>query len=248
MYRLKLNPFLSILCGLVAIVSCLCPAYCQERTVVRANQQWIQYYGQLPLTERWQLTGDMGFRWKDGLSAPHQNIIRAGALYRPGRLLHLGGGLAYSGIYEAGKVEHNEWRIYQEVGIKNIFRNLELAHRFRMEQRFQYPTSFVIRFRYALTASIPLFSLSVKNRNHRLLLIAGDELFINSKKEISNGLFDQNRFLVGLSADLSDALSIALIWNSQFASSRLPSTYRQTNVAWLQFRHRINLIKKTRKI
>lgn len=243
-----LNPFLAILCGLVAIALCLCSVYSQERTVVRANQQWIQYYGQLPLIERWQLTSDIGFRWNDGLSAPHQNIIRADALYRPDRRLHLGGGLACSGIYEALKVEHNEWRLYQEVGIRNNFQNFNLAHRFRMEERFQYQTSFVIRFRYSLTASIPLFSFSAKNRDHRLLLIAGDELFINSKKEISNGLFDQTRFLAELNADVSDALSIALIWNSQFAATRLPSTYRKTNVAWLQLRHRINSTKKTREI
>lgn len=248
MYRLKLNRFLSLLCGLVAIVCRLCPAYGQERTVVRANQQWIQYYGQLQLTERWYLTGDTGFRWKDGLTTPHQNIFRVGTLYRPDNLLHLGGGLAYSGFYEAGKVEHNEWRLYQEAGMRHYFRSIELAHRFRMEQRFQHPTTFVIRFRYALTASIPLFSLSAKNRDQRLSLIAGDEIFINSKKEITNGLFDQNRFLAGLSADLSDALSIAVIWNSQFAATMLPSTYRHTHVAWLQLRHQINLPKTSRTL
>ena len=237
-----------MLCSLLALVTCLYPAYSQEKTVVRSNQQWIQYYAQSPLTEHWRLTGDIGFRWKDGLTAAHQNIIRAGALYRPGKLWHMGGGLAYSGIYDAGKVEQIEWRIYEEAGIMNKFRKWELTHRLRVEQRFRHPMPFSVRIRYAVTASIPLFALSSKNRDFGLSLIAGDELFISLQHETSSTIFDQNRFLAGPGIGLGDAYSIAILWNSQFAATNLPSTYRQTHVVWLQLRHQINLQRKARKI
>lgn len=248
MCRLNVNPLISLLFGLLALVTCLYPAYSQEKTVVPSNQQWIQYYGQSPLTEHWYLTGDIGFRWKDGLTAAHQNIIRAGALYRPGKLWHMGGGLAYSGIYEAGKVEQIEWRVYEEAGIMNKFRKWELTHRLRVEQRFRHPTPFTLRLRYAFMASIPLFVLSSTNSDFRLSLITGDELFINLQGATSSSLFDQNRFLAGPSLALSNALSIAILWNSQFAATKLPSTYSQTHVVWLQFRHQINLPKKEKKI
>lgn len=248
MYRLNVNRLTSLLFALLAIVTCQYPAYCQEKTVIRADQQWIQYYGQLQLDEHWHLTGDMGFRWKDGLTAAHQNIVRAGALYRPGKLWHIGGGLAYSGIYEAGKVEQIEWRVYEEAGIRNIFKKWELTHRLRVEQRFRHPTPFAIRFRYALMASIPLFILSSNNRDFRLSLIAGDELFLSLQEESSSSFFDQNRFLAGPSLGVSNALSIAILWNSQFAATTLPSTYRQTHVVWLQVRHQFNLHKKEKNL
>lgn len=244
MHQSRLKHITPLLSSLLALVACPSPACSQDRIVVRENQQWIQYYGQLRLTENWLLTGDTGFRWKDGLTASHQHIVRAGGLYKAGGSVQLGGGLAHSGIYEAGSVEQREWRLYEEVGFKNSFRFLELAHRLRIEQRFQHPTPFTVRFRYSLMASIPLFVLSSGNGDFRLSFRAGDELFINSLKKNSINLFDQNRIVAGPVIHLGDALSMAVLWNSQYAATSLPSTYRQTHVIWLQVRHTFSLPNK----
>jgi len=38
----------------------------QQKNVANGNQQWLQYYNETKLNDRWTLLFDGGYRWKDG--------------------------------------------------------------------------------------------------------------------------------------------------------------------------------------
>lgn len=221
----------------------------QEKTFVQTNQQWLHYYLQFSLSGTWALIGDGSYRWKDGFGERNQYVLRLMTTYRITPALFTGGGIAYSATYGPDGVNRIEFRPFQDLSFKNEFRYFDLTQRFRVEERFINPVEngriltpnrFNFRFRYALTASLPLFGLSKTDPVKTVGLTIGDEILLNSGNRIVTNVFDQNRFFIGPAVRWSEHFSSALLWNKQFASTDDPSTYRRTHVLWLQIKHQIN--------
>jgi hypothetical protein len=254
---LKVLPIRLTFFSWVYMLCTLGTAYAQEKEVVHANQQWIQYYPQLRISEHWSLLADVGFRWQDGFDSRTQYIIRAGASRNMGSGISLGAGIAHLGSYGNENLERVEFRPYQDLGLKHAYPFFELTHRLRVEERFfnpvsngriESPNTFNMRFRYALTATIPIVRLSEKSSDRLLLLLLGDELFINAGRGVVTNIFDQNRILIIPTLQWHQHFSIGLAWSNQYASTQIPSSYRHTNVYWLQLRHQIDLRKKTQSL
>jgi len=225
----------------------------QEKTIIHENQQWLQYYLQLRLSEKWNVQGDAGYRWKESFSARNQYVLRVGGTYRATPALQVGGGMAYSGSYGDEGLEEVEFRPFQDISLKSDFRYFDLSQRFRMEERFynpvvdgriSSPNDFNLRLRYALTANIPLLHFSEKRPAAQLSLQLGDEIFINAGKAIVTDVFDKNRIVLGPSLQWSKSLTFAFTWSNQFASTAIPDTYRNTQVFWLQIKQQIDLGNK----
>jgi len=228
--------------------------YGQEKTVNKANQQWIQYYSTFQISELVALQGDVGYRWKDALRERSQYIVRLGAVYRLNAMFQLGGGFAHLGTYDMDGISRVEFRPYQDISMKHGPDKAGLTHRFRVEERFTNPVidrhiegsnTFSFRFRYALNASIPLFGLSKNNPDYRFVLNIGDELFLNSGKSIVTNVFDQNRMTVSPTVQWSKNFSVSLTWSNQFASTQTPDTYLRTRTFWLQIRQRFTCRQKS---
>lgn len=225
----------------------------QEKTVNKENQQWIQYYNQLKLSEKWSLLTDGGFRWKNDLKENSQYIIRTAANYKLNSTMSVSAGLAHLGFYDnSGNVNRVEFRPYQEYTISNAYKPISIQHRFRLEERIFYPvidgkmqsdSDFNFRFRYRLLFNIPIFKLSSTDATKNVALSLGDEIMINAGNEIVNTIFDQNRILIGSVVTFDKNLSASIIYNNQFASTKTAGTYNHTNVIWLGITHKINVSK-----
>lgn len=210
------------------------------------NQQWVQYYCQVQLSESWSLQGDTGFRWREGLSEKAVYLFRVGARYSMAPSWHLGAGVFYSGSYGADHVDQKEIRPYQDVTYNIVVQKIEVNQRLRVESRFLQavdsgPNDFRLRLRYNLSATLPLFRLSKTKPARSLNLIVGDEIFLHAESRA----FDRNRLIIGPSLRWSPSLQIGLQWCSQYAATPNPLEYQQTGIVWLTVRQQFRL--RTRK-
>jgi hypothetical protein len=242
------------LCAFLIGLSLLSPevSHAQDKEIIKGNQVWLQYYGQARLSEKWTWQFDGGFRWRDVFVESSAHILRSSVGYAPMANLRFSAGLAHLGLYAQETLLRVEFRPYQDVQVTQTFDKWDLNHRFRLEERIFFPISegriqptnqFNFRFRYAAVVGIPLFRLSRNRPEPTFILYVGDEIFLNFGPEISHNYFDQNRLILSPTFQFNDALSIALTWNNQFASTPVPSVYAHSQVFWIQVRHQMDFSK-----
>lgn len=224
----------------VMVLVALSTAHGQERRVVTGNQQWLQHYQQVRISERWTLGIDGGFRWRQGFTDQSQYIIRAGGLYRLAEGVNIGGGLVLSGLYLNGNIFQNEIRPYQEINHSIPIGKSMFIHRFRLEERFfknkiTGADRFNWRFRYSILIKLHLSKLSEKG--HALLLNVSDEIFLNAGKEIVYNFYDQNRLIIGPAVKFPSGWEAGISYNYQFAATRVEGLYAQDHVFWFTTRH-----------
>jgi Protein of unknown function (DUF2490) len=228
-------------------------ANAQSKIVEEGNQQWAQYYGQVKLTEKWNLLADGGYRLGDNFTKKVQYIVRAGIEYTINPSLRLAAGFANLGFYSGQKINKTEFRPYEEMSIKNTFPKFDFNHRFRIEERFfnpvldgkiERPGTFNFRFRYSFMVGIPMVTLSKKNRDKKILLNIGDEIFFNAGKHIVYNVFDQNRLIISPTVQFSKNFAVSFTCNNQFAATTTAKTYDHTNVAWLQVKQKFDFTRK----
>lgn len=226
----------------------------QTKNISHGNQQWLQYYNQIKLSEKWTWLSDLGYRWEDGFESSTQYVLRTGLGYTVNPNLKIATGFAHLGFYSSGKVSRVEFRPYQELSMEHKLNKIGVNHRFRIEERFfnpvvngeiQSPNTFNFRFRYAITASVPLFTLSESNPDRKLSLNVGNEIFINGGKTVVYNIFDQNRFTISPTVHFSKNLNASVTWVSQFAASNMPASYNYRNVIWFQIRQKLDFTKKS---
>lgn len=225
-----------------------------QKEVVRSEQVWLQSYHEAKVSEKWTLLLDGGFRWRDGVDDKLAYIVRAGAGYALTPRLRAAAGFAHLGGYAGEKVIRREYRPYQELQLKDQLGRLNLSQRLRIEERFfddlavgVSTVDFNFRFRYSVMVGIPLLRLSAKNPDRRLVLNVGDEVFINAGRQITHNVFDQNRLILSPSLQWNKDLSIALTYNSQFASTPAPEVFLHSKIYWLQLRYNVDLGKSAKQ-
>lgn len=243
--------FLKIIALLLLIV--LPKINAQQKTVNKVNEQWMQYYNQTKLNDKWTLNGDIGFRWRDGFDENSLYIVRVGANYKFNKTMGIAAGIAHLGFYAEDKINRLEIRPYQEFNMTNTSGKVSVLHRFRVEERIFYPVidgkilstnDFNFRFRYRFMLNIPVFNLSSKDADQKVYLNLGDEIMINAGKNIVYNTFDQNRILIGANFQVDKNLGLALTYNNQFSATKKAANYNHTNVIWLQITQKIDASKK----
>ncbi len=225
----------------------------QAKTVLKSNQEWFQYYGQVKLDEHWSIQADAGFRWLADFKEPSQYIIRAGAKYALDEKIGLATGFAFLGGYSMGSLNRLEYRPYQEFSLSNKILNFSADQRFRIEERFLKSlanaseiekNTFGLRLRYSLIFGTCLFSLSKSNPEQKMMLFFGDEVFLQFGKDANKTIFDQNRIIISPTLQLGKDLAISFTYNNQYSSTITPDMFNHTHVFWLQVRHKLSVIKK----
>lgn len=226
----------------------------QKKEIIQENSQWIQYYNQSRLSEKWQVLFDAGYRWLDGFEERSQYIVRAGIGYQPFSKLRFAAGFAHLGFYSSGNLSKTEYRPYQEIAMANQLNKIGMSHRLRIEERFfkeQNPNpfleanSFNFRFRYLFMVGIPLFQFT-GNQGSELSLHLGNEIFINAGPDIVNNVFDQNRLLVSPTYKLNEQFSFALTYNYTFAGTAQAGQYASLQVFWLQIKQNLDFRRKNK--
>ncbi|MCF8460552.1 MAG: DUF2490 domain-containing protein [Flavobacteriales bacterium] len=239
--------------GLLFILSLPLFGLAQHTKTVRNNQQWVQNYVSLRVSERIHVLTDASFRTRDWFQHPASYLVRAGVTYNVHPRWKLGVGFAHTGTFVDSDIYKLEYRPYQDVISQHVFSNVEITNRLRIEERIQrvlfndslVPFSARIRLRFQVAA--PVFSLSKTHPERKLFIILADEFLLNAGNTIKYNILDQNRMMIGPSFRVSDHLDIALLYSYQFGTTTKPNVFKQDHVLWLTLSHKFDLRKKDKE-
>jgi hypothetical protein len=217
-----------------------------QKTKSSSNQQWIQYYSNIALSERWSLVSDYGLRRREHLSEWSQMLVRVGAGYQIHPSVKGVVGMAFLTFHKGGDRTKVEYRPYQELGSVQSFAKLRIQHRLRIEERFFQstnengdPSSFNFRFRYRLLGSYPVADMNGEREAGSFLIYFGNEILVNAGSEIIYNQFDSNRVLIGPAFQWRPNLTLSLLYNYLYAQRNQPETFTETHVLWLGIKHKL---------
>ncbi|MCF7559444.1 DUF2490 domain-containing protein [Sabulilitoribacter multivorans] len=191
----------------------LLPIFAQSQDSNFGN--WLIYIGNKKLNSKWNLHNEVQYRNYNAIGDLEQLLLRTGLGYsfndNKNNIL-LGYGYILSENYVGStdeKVSVNEHRIFQQLVLNQKIGSVKLGHRYRFEQRF-VESDFKLRFRYFLSANIPL---CVKEDNmSKFYLSAYNEIFLNTKTAI----FDRNRLYGGIGYNVNQNIRVELGYMNQF--------------------------------
>jgi hypothetical protein len=182
---------------------------------------WLMYFGTHELDKKLSIHYETQLRNYEVATNFNQLLPRVGLNYKIDESSMVTAGYAYiptqKEIYEGWNDElETENRIWQQFILKNKLGNINIRHRYRLEQRWikkvdviqisnnttiSEPTfSYKNRARYMLSIKIPLSS----NKDFPLFLSIYDEIFLN----LSNTPFDQNRLFGALGFQVNKKMNI----------------------------------------
>lgn len=223
--------------------------WCQSQNrTTHNNQQWIQYYNQLKFSEHLTIFSDASIRRNNKFDQWSQITLRVGLGYPIIENLNGITGIACFESFNNDKPFKIEFRPYQEINTSQKFGAASIQHRLRFEARYfrkiadgviTSNSNFNFRFRYRLFCGIPILKLSDSIPERKLILNIGDEVFINTGKEIKYNMLDNNRFLVGLSFQVNANLTCSFLYNYQFGQRSTAATYEHSDVFWLGITHKV---------
>ena len=202
--KLKLRLFITAI-----VIFFVATLYAQNRIQDKNTIGWAGLFTTTKFNHKWSWHAEFQFRRVDLYSNPQQNLFRTGITYQPDSKLMFRVGYARVqtfpyGIYPLnvmGKT-YTENRFFEMLAINDNIKNLNVNHRFILEQRFvgRYSSSELVkqnekvysnRIRYMFRIDCPL----KKNNptNNAPYIAAFNEVFIGFGKNVGENVFDQNR-------------------------------------------------------
>lgn len=175
---------------------------------------WYMYFGDHPLSERWELHLEGQWRRHDVLSRWQQLLLRPGLNFKINDRLTLACGYTYFRNYPYGEFPREaletEHRAYEDVEVSHGLGRVDSSSRVRLEQRFAAPREpdtndvadweYRNRVRYRLDVRVPLRAASVEAS--RLYLSFYDEVFVNWGANGGARALNQNRAYGALGVNL----------------------------------------------
>ena len=201
------------------------PLTAQEVDGDQLGSWYMYFYNKSFGDSKIGLQGDIQYRAWDQLGDMEQLLIRNGITYRPESvvgLYTLGYASITTGAFGDSDATSHENRIYQEALLPHKISNrVQLAHRFRYEQRWVEGQDFRTRYRYNLFVNILLNA--DKFQKNTVYVALYNELFINGQTDIGDGrevqYFDRNRTYLGMGYGLRDNLRVQAGWMQQTTTS-----------------------------
>ena len=180
---------------------------------------WLMYFGTHKFSEKYSLHYETQLRNYEIVSNFNQLLPRVGLNYHIDKNTSVTAGYAWIPTqtsmgegFDGDLVTEN--RIWQQFILKNKVGNINIRHRYRLEQRWiksQYQlnqinpvinTTYKNRARYMLSLRIPIS----KNEESPLFISLYDEIFLN----ISDSPFDQNRLFAALGYQINKQMNFQL--------------------------------------
>lgn len=170
----------------------------------RVNHQsgWLFLMNTTKFNDKWGMHVDVQLRSQDKWDGLRHVLVRPGLTYYFNNNSDLTLGYLYTPtmLKLAGQPDLSltEHRIWQQYIYKHKLGNVNLSHRFRLEQRFIERNAsedlFAQRARYFIRGIIPL-KKSESTFENGVFIAVQNELFLNvqSKAELNGAVFDQNR-------------------------------------------------------
>jgi Protein of unknown function (DUF2490) len=166
---------------------------------------WYQYLWNTSLGKgQFRIIGDLQHRNYGVFSDFQQWIIRGAVAYDfKGIPLKVAMGYGYfnSGTLGKSNEQFHENRIYQDILFsQKISTKIYLGHRLRIEQRFVQGLAYRTRYRYLLSARVPLNQKTLTK--NAIYAVGWSEIFLNGQKDF----FDRNWTLGGFGYIISSNL------------------------------------------
>jgi len=159
---------------------------------------WYMYNGSHQISDKFGLKSMAHFRFFEVGDDMQQFIGRLGANYKFNKNISATVGYAFLNTDETFNItagDFNEHRIYEDVNVNHKIASLNLAHRFRGEQRFFESTTSNF-FRYQLALSHPI--------DEKWSTYLYNETFLDFEGEAYN----QNWFGTGFKYKVSDIIKL----------------------------------------
>lgn len=178
----------------IAILFFLPSLACAQKSEVG---NWFIYFGNQKLNDKWNWHNEIQYRNFNSVGDIEQLLLRTGVGYNltnNNNNILLGYGFIHSEPYISGtniKKNINEHRIYQQFLTKHSINRVNIAHRYRIEERF-IEDDFIVRLRYFLSLNVPINKKEMTK--NAIYLSAYNEIFLNAKKPV----FDRNRLYGGV--------------------------------------------------
>ena len=180
------------ICFRLSLFSLLCLFVINGNAQKSNTGNWFIYFGNQKINRHWNWHNEIQYRNYNLIGDLQQLVLRTGFGYNlseNNNNVLLGYAYVYSERYlpsSSDKVGATEHRIFQQFITKQNFRFINLTHRYRIEERFR-PDKFQVRFRYFLSANIPITRQSMSANT--LYLSMYNEIFMNATAPV----FDRNR-------------------------------------------------------
>ncbi|MCL6460902.1 Protein of unknown function [Flavobacterium micromati] len=200
-------------------------AFSQNTRLEDANQiGWINYFGTFKLDSKFGIHTEYQLRRDNYVTDKQQGLLRVGLNYQANPKLQLRLGYAAIETYPYGDIPINgmgkdftEHRIYQMATVSDKISNVDISHRFMLEQRWigRYTRAeltteddflFLNRLRYMVRLQVPLKGKSIQSKTPYVALY--NEIFIGFGPNVNENIFDQNRLGALLGYKFNDTFRI----------------------------------------
>ncbi len=220
-----------------------------EKEVSKANGVWLGLYTKYRFNDRWGYYGEYHVRMKEGMHKMAQVYLRFGATYKVSKYLDFTAGFVNPYYWAPNPEAENmdrvvpQYRLWQQGVLVTPFEHVKVMHQLRMEQRWRRdyqkssPFELTYRFRYKLTAYIPLnhrdFSV------HTLFLAFYEEIFMQAGRSIVYNHFEDNRAYAGLGYNLSPSLQVHAGYMNSYRHRGEPFKYESRDIIRFSIIHHL---------
>ena len=170
---------------------------------------WYNYFGTFKVSQNFGVHTEYQWRRNQIITDWQQSLLRVGVHYNLNPRVLFRVGYAWVETFPYGEYSINglgrdftEHRIFEMVQLSHKEADVDLSHRFMLEQRFvgryssenettedEFPL--LNRFRYMIRLQTPLIGNEIKDDIPYVLLY--DEIFVGFGENVQANIFDQNR-------------------------------------------------------
>ncbi|OCB75159.1 DUF2490 domain-containing protein [Flavobacterium crassostreae] len=222
-----------------------------HKNVDKQSLVWMRYYNQLELNKKWSVHTEMDNRVFINPIVQNAFVGRVQARSKITDKLELGAGFVFSSVATQNPEAKTgfsipEYRLQQDAILKQPLGNLNLTHRYRIEERFianssklelEDGTTFYLRFRYQIQADYAFW----KKEKQYLKAILSDEIMLNGGNKIIKSSFDQNRVYAAVQWGLSPAVALELGYLNSFQERANGVDYFNRDILRMSFIHKIKI-------
>jgi hypothetical protein len=225
-----------------------------RKNSIQQNMFWVRYCNQLELNKKWSIHSEIDNRAFLKNLQENLYLVRLVARYKISEHVDAGIGFAYFSVKTQNPSKDDrvslfykpEYRVQQDIIIKQVFSKINVSHRYQIEERFfrNYDengltagTTFNIRCRYRLLGD----HIFWKNKKQFIKGIAYDEIMINVGNKIVRNIFDQNRIYAGVQYGICPSVSVELGYLNSFQQLTTGIDYFERNIIRCSIYHKIKL-------
>lgn len=217
----------------------------QKNNLPATTELWNGLYLKLRMTDKWWWYQETHYRRKNSLDNRSDFVGRMGQIYNRFGFTYLftdnfevtfGPTLVWNFTPEPGNPEYldsvleprfwHQWLLTQGVGSVKILHQFRFEHRFKRGNELGAEFKFTNRWRYKITAYIPLNKPKMENKT--FFIAPSNEFFFQTGKHVWN-IFEENRLYTAVGYTYNNYMFFGgHMWT--YGPTSTPGTYRNRHI------------------